>query len=193
LRHYTYPEDEAPTVFLEPRWLAVPVSAPDSIANCYLSGTGIADFTFDPPWSWAGDEHPLIAVTFRLAFTVTSPLEANDLYIPGSGIASVGLAHVDRDTETYSGPFDTGLEDTGIEDWLLALDAVNVKDPKPSDTELDLAVTAAYQGDCWIDRIAYKIGLLVHRPGFSVPPTQKPARWTVRRDEFGRVVDVLHS
>ncbi|HEY3132526.1 MAG TPA: hypothetical protein VGL91_23965 [Acidobacteriota bacterium] len=156
MAHFLFPpDDDTPNVFLNPRWLAVPVQVLDGVANCYISGTGVADFTADPPWRWRNDESlPLIKGKFKLTFTSDSPLQIGDLYIAGSGIATVAFAHVDRDTDADTTPF------------VLALDTVLVKDVKPPSRELKVEVTGAYLGDCWMDKIAYQIGMLVYRPSF---------------------------
>ena len=45
-----YPLNGAENVYINPRWLTVPVQVPNSIANCYINGTGVADFTDNPAW-----------------------------------------------------------------------------------------------------------------------------------------------
>jgi hypothetical protein len=147
---FSYPLDGAANVFLEPRWLSVPVTVPDSIGNCYVIGTGIADFTADPPWHWQdGPDVPLLGVTFTLTFPAA--LAKDDVYIPGSGIASVGLALAERDT------------DSETTDWLLALDTITVSDVEPPSRDLVVELTGAYRGDCWMDKLAYHVGFLIHQ------------------------------
>jgi hypothetical protein len=100
-----YPKDDDPNVVGElpaadvylqdTRWLAIPVTVQDSIENCYLSGTGVADFTDDPDWA-AGFP---IGVEFSLRMRSQSPLELDDVY-SGSAVASVGLAHIDYNEDS---------------------------------------------------------------------------------------------
>jgi hypothetical protein len=183
-----YPKDDDPNVSGELRLpiadvylqdthrLTIPVSVKDSIENCYLTGAGVADFTDDPPlWDL------VVPVKFSLRLRSQSPLELDDVYTD-SAVASVGLAHVDHDT--------AGVGDT---DSVLALDTVDVSVQTIKDkdnatkAEVWLDIMGAYWGDCWMDKIAFRIGLLVFRPSFLIPPPKFIPRHLPIQDLIGLV------
>jgi hypothetical protein len=167
---YRYPKDDDPDVagglptadvyLQDTRWLAIPVTVKDSILNCYLSGTGVADFTDDPAWA----PGVAIGVNFSLRMRSQSPLELDDVYT-GSAVASVGLAHVDyNDDDGAAGPMQLALDTVHV-----SVQRIVDKDNQTK-AEIWLDITGAFQNDCWMDKIAFQIGLLVFRPSFLIPP-----------------------
>jgi hypothetical protein len=159
---YEYPKDDAANVYLNPRWIAVPVSAPNSIANCYINGTGVADFSgddvdSDPPW----DPLEVEDVTFHLRFPSNfppqlgdSPLRPSDIVLPDSIMACVGLAHINHD-----GPLA----------WKLSLESISVEPIAKGQTNFEIVVNGIYYQDAWMERIAYQIDMLIYRKEFDQP------------------------
>jgi hypothetical protein len=177
LADFEYPLNNAENVYLSPRWLAAPVQVPNSIANCYINGTGVVDFTDDPPWDqgWGQGQPPYHSVAFHLRFIShfpaqpgDSPLTPGDIVVPGSVMATVGLSHIDHDIEGAPTEFE------------IALFSVDIAAVAKGDTELDITVNGQFMGDAWIDRIAYEIDMLVYHPEFDQSASGS-TRWAGRR------------
>jgi len=171
----TYPKNGAENVYINPRWIVVPVSVPGSIANCYIHGTGVADFTDDPPWDDHGDVRPM-SFDFNLTFVShypkqpgDSPLEPSDTLFPDLASVTVGLAHIDHDVE--GAPTAFGFELLGTE----------IKKVPRGETTLEVVVSGIYWFDVWIDRLAYQIDMLVYRPEF-VPQAPRHHPWAIDAD-----------
>jgi hypothetical protein len=139
---YTAANDQ----IINTHWLAVYVRSNSSVANCYISGTGVANFSVDPDWV----DLPLQQGQFHLQFEAV--LEPDDLLM--DCVASVGIDRMDFD--------DPGLT------WVFGLDAVEVRQ---TTTDLEIVVSGGYREDVWIEQMSFKIGLLVYRPRFNTKPT----------------------
>jgi hypothetical protein len=177
-----YPKDGAGNVYINPRWIAAPVHVPGSIANCYIHGTGVGDFTDDPPW----DDHGNVRLmSFELHLTFVShypaqpgdsPLEPSDTVFSDLASVTVGLAHIDHDIE--GAPTAFGFELLGTE----------IKKVARGDTTLQVVVKGTYWLDVWIDRLAYQIDMLVYRPAFDRPqPRYHPLTPEQLARMFGRL------
>ncbi len=178
---YVYPKDGAANVYINPRWIAVPVAVPGSVANCYINGTGVADFTGDPPWVDEQGVPRLLSFEFHLTFVSNypkqpgdSPLNPSDTVFPDLGSVTVGLAHIDHDIE--GAPTAFGFELLGTE----------IKKVPRGETTLEIVVSGTYQWDVWIDRLAYQIEMLVHRPDFDRPlrsyrPSPEELAWLLNQ------------
>jgi len=163
-----YPLNGAENVYINPRWLTVPVQVPNSIANCYINGTGVADFTDNPAW----DLGVFNSVAFHLRFIShspaqpgDSPLTPSDFVPPNSVMATVGLSHIDHDVSGAPTAFE------------IAMFSVDIAKVAKGDTELDITVNGWFMQDAWIDRIAYEIDMLIYRPQFLAPSAP---RWPGR-------------
>jgi hypothetical protein len=131
-------------------WLDVYVRSNSSVANCYISGTGVAQFSVDPPWD---RDMAVQQGQFHLQFQ--GAFEPDDLLM--DGLATVGIDRMDLDEAGYS--------------WVLGLDAVELKQTA---TDLEIVVSGGYRVDVWIEQMSFKIGLLVYRPRFNTKPTAQP-------------------
>ena len=128
-------------------WLDVYVRSNSSVANCYVSGTGVAQFSVDPPWNSDMDvQQGQFHLQFQGAF------EPDDLLM--DGLASMGIDRMDFDEPGFT--------------WVLGLDAVELKQ---TTTDLEIVVSGGYREDAWIEQMSFKIGLLVYRPRFNTKPT----------------------
>lgn len=167
---HVYPKDGAANVYINPRWIAVPVTVPGSVANCYINGTGVADFTDDPDWEDEQGVPRLMSFDLHLTFASNSPpqpgdspLQPSDTVFPDLASVTVGLAHIDHDIENAPTAFGFELVQTQIQKVARG------------DTILEIVVSGTYQWDVWIDRLAYQIDMLVHRPDFDRPqPSYRP-------------------
>jgi hypothetical protein len=144
----------------------VPVRAPNSIANCYINGTGLADFTTDPGW----DPRRWNDVVFHLRFSShfpaqpgDSPLKPDDIVFPDSIMATVGFTHTDHDESS---------------DWGVSLEGINVLKVPRGSTDLEIQIVGTYFQDGWIERIAYEIDMLIYRPELDQPASSiPPIQW----------------